>query len=289
VAFDPFLYVAFAIGLVAGRLISVRPAWIPRATLGTVVILVGLLGASLASVPWPTLLGTVPVAFAFAGAILGLTALFYLGLARWRPAPPALPPTAPTDRRFPLSLLLLAALLFGLLFGHEVSVPADAAIPWVLYALLAFVGFDIPIRLSALRGVWVPLVAASLGAIGAAALFVVVLGLAPPVAFATSLAFGFYSLAGPLVLARAGATLGLLAFLTNFLREDLTMLLSPVLGRRLRGEGLTALGGATSMDTTLYFVTRYGDPEAGTLALASGLVLTVAASLVLPALLALPL
>ena len=288
-AFDPFLYVAFAIGLVAGRLISVRPAWIPRATLGTVVILVGLLGASLASVPWPTLLGTVPVAFAFAGAILGLTALFYLGLARWRPAPPALPPTAPTDRRFPLSLLLLAALLFGLLFGHEVSVPADAAIPWVLYALLAFVGFDIPIRLSALRGVWVPLVAASLGAIGAAALFVVVLGLAPPVAFATSLAFGFYSLAGPLVLARAGATLGLLAFLTNFLREDLTMLLSPVLGRRLRGEGLTALGGATSMDTTLYFVTRYGDPEAGTLALASGLVLTVAASLVLPALLALPL
>ncbi|HTW39902.1 MAG TPA: lysine exporter LysO family protein [Thermoplasmata archaeon] len=288
-AFDPFLYVAFAIGLVAGRLISVRPAWIPRATLGTVVILVGLLGASLASVPWPTLLGTVPVAFAFAGAILGLTALFYLGLARWRPAPPALPPTAPTDRRFPLSLLLLAALLFGLLFGHEVSVPADAAIPWVLYALLAFVGFDIPIRLSALRGVWVPLVAASLGAIGAAALFVVVLGLAPPVAFATSLAFGFYSLAGPLVLARAGATLGLLAFLTNFLREDLTMLLSPVLGRRLRGEGLTALGGATSMDTTLHFVTRYGDPEAGTLALASGLVLTVAASLVLPALLALPL
>ena len=64
------------------------------------------------------------------------------------------------------------------------------------------------------------------------------------------------------------------------------MLLSPVFGGRLRGEGLAAMGGATSMDTTLYFVTRYGDAEAGSLALASGLVLTVVASLVLPALLA---
>jgi uncharacterized membrane protein YbjE (DUF340 family) len=289
VAFDPFLYVAFAVGLIAGRLTSARPGWVPRATLGTVIVLVGLLGASLAGVPWPTLLGTIPLSLAFAAVILALTALVYLGLARWRPLPVSPAATTPPDPRFPLSLLLLAALLLGLGVGHAVAVPADAAIPWVLYVLLALVGFDIPLRLSALRGVWAPLVAASLGAVGAAALFVVIFRLAPPIALATSLAFGFYSLAGPLVVARAGAALGLLAFLTNFLREDLTMLLSPVLGRRLRGAGLAALGGATSMDTTLYFVTRYGDPEAGSLALATGLVLTVAASLVLPALLALPL
>jgi uncharacterized membrane protein YbjE (DUF340 family) len=43
------------------------------------------------------------------------------------------------------------------------------------------------------------------------------------------------------------------------------------------------------MDTTLYFVTRYGDRNAGGLALASGLILTVAASLVLPFVLAFPL
>jgi uncharacterized membrane protein YbjE (DUF340 family) len=64
------------------------------------------------------------------------------------------------------------------------------------------------------------------------------------------------------------------------------MLLSPLLGRRLRGEGLASLGGATSMDTTLYFVVGYGDADAGSLALASGLVLTLLASLVLPAILA---
>src|SRR5208282_2778243 len=119
--------------------------------------------------------------------------------------------------------------------------------------------------------------------------FVAFVGTAAPVAFATTFAFGWYTLAGPLVGARAGAALGLLAFLTNFLREDLTMLLSPVIGPRMRGEGLAALGGATSMDTTLYFVTRYGDRDAGSLALASGLILTVVASLVVPAVLALPL
>ena len=48
------------------------------------------------------------------------------------------------------------------------------------------------------------------------------------------------------------------------------MVLAPWAGDRLKGEGLTALGGATAMDTTLYFITRYGDREAGSLALTSG-------------------
>jgi len=151
------------------------------------------------------------------------------------------------------------------------------------------VAFDLPLRWASVRSVWVPLTAAGIGALLAGTLFALVSGVALPVSLATSFGFGFYSLTGPLVLARAGALLGLLAFLTNFLRENLTMVLSPVVGRRLRGEGLTALGGATAMDTTLYFVTRYGDRNAGSLALASGLILTVAASLVLPFVLAFPL
>jgi uncharacterized membrane protein YbjE (DUF340 family) len=289
VAFDPFLYVAFLIGFAAGRVVRGRSPWLPRATLVTVVVLVGLLGASLNAVPWISLATTIPVAVAFALLILGLTAGAYLGLVRLRPAATEPTPSPAHDERLPLSLVLLASLLVGLGIGRVAPFPAAAAIPWVLYVLLALVGFDIPLRLSALRNVWVPLTAATAGALAGAVTFALADHLALPAALATSFAFGFYSLAGPLVAARAGAVLGLLAFLTNFLREDLTMILSPYLGRRLRGAGLAALGGATSMDTTLYFVTRYGDAEAGSLALASGLILTVTASLVLPALLALPL
>jgi len=289
VEFDPYLYVAFGAGLLAGWVVRPRSPWVPRATLVTVGILVGLLGASLDAVPVPRLLLTIPLSLGFALLVLGLTAGVLLILVRWfPPAPAGIPERTTPDERFPLSLLLLGTLLGGFALGHFVVVPTAEAIPWALYALLALVGFDLRLRVEALRTLWLPLTAAVTGAATAAVLFIAVVGTAAPIAFATTFAFGWYTLAGPLVGARAGAALGLLAFLTNFLREDLTMLLSPLIGRRMRGEGLAALGGATSMDTTLYFVTRYGDPDAGSLALATGLVLTVAASLILPLLLALP-
>jgi len=288
VAFDPFLYVAFLAGLVAGRLVHRRTVWVARALVLTVVVLVGLLGASLHDVALGALAVTIPVALGFAGLILGLTGGFVLLLARVRPLPAPTEPGAASRDRFPLSLVLVAAVVVGFGVGRLVLLPTGAAIEWALYVLLALVAFDLPLSWEGLRSVWVPLTSAAAGAVAAGLIFAVVSGVALPVSMATGLAFGWYTLAGPLVLARAGALLGLLAFLTNFLRENLTMVLSPVVGRRLRGEGLTALGGATAMDTTLYFVTRYGDRNAGSLALASGLVLTVAASLLLPLVLALP-
>jgi uncharacterized membrane protein YbjE (DUF340 family) len=288
VAFDPFLYVAFLIGLAAGRLVHRRTRWVARALILTVIVLVGLLGASLNDAPPDALAVMIPVALGFAGLVLAVTAAIALLLARLRPSPPAAETGAETAERFPLSLILVGAVCVGYGVGRVVLLPTGTAIEWALYVLLALVAFDLPLLWSGLRSVWVPLTAAVVGALAAGAVFAVVSGVALPVAMATTLAFGWYTLAGPLVLARAGALLGLLAFLTNFLRENLTMVLSPVIGRRLRGEGLAALGGATSMDTTLYFVTRYGDRNAGSLSLASGLILTVAASLVLPFVLAFP-
>ena len=287
-AFDPFLYVAFLVGLAAGRLIHRRSRWVPRALILTVIVLVALLGASLNDAAPEALAVTIPVALGFALLVLALTAAIALLLARFRPSPP--PPATPTGprERFPVSVVLVGAVVVGYGVGRVVLLPTGTAIEWALYALLALVAFDLPLSWSGLRSVWVPLTAAVAGALVAGAVFAVIAGVALTVAMATALAFGWYTLAGPLVLARAGALLGLLAFLTNFLRENLTMVLSPVVGGRLRGEGLAALGGATSMDTTLYFVTRYGDRNAGSLSLASGLILTVAASLILPFVLAFP-
>ncbi|MGA8710841.1 MAG: LysO family transporter [Thermoplasmata archaeon] len=288
-AFDPFLYVAFGIGLVAGRVLRWRSPWVTRATILTVVVLVGLLGASLNVVALGSLALIVPVALGFAFLVLGLTAGLALLIARFRPEKPVPAESGTGKERFPLSVVLVGAVLVGFGVGRVVSVPTGTGITWALYALLALVAFDLPLQWTSVRAVWVPLTAAIVGALAAGALFALVSGIALPVTLGTGLGFGFYTLTGPLVLARAGALLGLLAFLTNFFRENLTMVFSPLVGRRLRGEGLTALGGATSMDTTLFFVTRYGDRDAGSLALASGLVLTVLASLIVPLVLALPL
>lgn len=285
-AIDPFLYIAFAGGFVAGRLTSWRSVWIERATLATIVGLVFVLGASLSGLTgWESLL-TVPLAFAYALAILGLTSLVVLLLPRPSRTIASVPLRPPP--RVHLGLLLAGVVVVGYLTGRWVPLPTGPLLSGFLYALLALVAFDLRLSRAALRSVGIPLAAACVGAVGAGLIAGWLTPLGPRAALATSLGFGWYTLAGPLVTARLGATLGLFAFLTNFLRENLTMVLAPVLGRRLRGEGLAALGGATAMDTTLYFVVRYGDPDAGSLALASGLVLTIAASLILPLLLGVP-
>ncbi len=288
--FDPFLYAAFLAGFVAGRVVRPASPWVARATLVTVGVLVALLGASLNAVPVPRLIATVPLSLGFVALILVWTIAAYLLIARWAPRkyPNPTADTARGPRSTPLSFVLLGALFGGYAVGHYVTLPTAVALPWALYLLLALVAFDLKLDLEGLRRVWVPLSAAIAGSAAAATFFVLLTATPASAGFATSFAFGWYTLAGPLVGAREGAVLGLLAFTTNFLREDLTMLLSPVLGRRLRGEGLAAIGGATSMDTTLFFVTRYGEAEAASLSLASGLVLTVAASLLLPLLLTIP-
>lgn len=48
------------------------------------------------------------------------------------------------------------------------------------------------------------------------------------------------------------------------------MVLGPWLGRRIRGEGLTAIGAANSINTTLFFVPWFGDADVATLAPTSG-------------------
>jgi len=286
VSFDPFLYVAFAAGLVAGRVVRRPVRGVGLLTVVTIAVLVGLLGASLASAPVDSLLTAIPLGLLFAGLLLGATAAAALLILRVAPPPAPPHPRSTGAERFPLSGLLLLALVGGYLLGRGVAFPAGAWIEYALYALLALVAFDLKLSVGALRRVWVPLTAAVVGAAVAAVAFALLVEVPFALSLATAFGFGWYTLAGPLVAARAGAALGLVAFLANFVRENGTMLSAPVAGRRLGGEGLTALGGATTMDTTLYFVTRYGDADAGSLALASGLVLTIAASLVLPALLA---
>jgi uncharacterized membrane protein YbjE (DUF340 family) len=286
VAFDPFLYVALAAGFLAGRVVRWRSPWLDRLTLATVATLLALLGASLGSLTVLQVEAAVPVAVGFAALLLGGTAAFaaVLGRKRTYAQEEKLPP-APC---VPAVAYLAAALVAGYLILGRLPVDWGGPIEGVLYALLFLVGFDLRLSRAGLRTVATPLAAAVLAASGAAVAVAVLVPMPLPVAAATAFGFGWYSLAGPLVAAKVGPTLGLVAFLTNFLREVGTMLSAPWVGARLGGDGIAAMGGATSMDTTLYFAGRYGGREASTTALATGLALTLAAGLLLPALLGLP-
>jgi uncharacterized membrane protein YbjE (DUF340 family) len=286
VEFDPFLYVALAVGWGVGRLVPLPGAWVRRVTFATVVVLVALLGATLRGVGFSALAGEIPAAAAFVALLFAATLVAYWfltrGADRGEPRPgPASP------RTWTGTLALLAALVGGFAVGGVVALPTGVGLTLTLYALLFLVGLTVRLDRAGLARAWVPIVAAGVGAVGASLAFFAATRLALGASLSVGLAFGWYSLAGPLLSAHDGPAVGLLGFLVNFLRELLTMVLAPRLGRRLGGPGLAALGGATAMDTTLPFITRYGSEESASLALTSGLVLTIGAGVLLPALLAL--
>jgi uncharacterized membrane protein YbjE (DUF340 family) len=285
VPIDPFLYVALGIGFVGGRVLPLPGRWLNDMMLATVLVLIALLGISLGSLPAGQVLGVIPIALAVTAIVLAVT----IGVA-WLLRSPERSVAGPMNSgstRPWIGIVFLADVVLGFLLGHFLSLPVGTDLRYSLYALLLLVGWGLVISTAQLRRLWVPLTSAILGAVSGG-VFLGFVYTTYPIGFASTFGFGFYTLSGALVDARAGATLGFLAFLTNFLRENVTILLSPTLGPRIHGEGLTAMGGATSMDTTLYFVTRFGDPEAATLALTSGLILTVVATVLLPLLLALP-
>ncbi len=285
---DPFLYVSLGAGILLGWAFRPRTPWIGRATQATILALLFFLGASLTSVPTSDLAPAIGLGLGLALLTLGSTIAVVLALPRAPPSASPAPSGPVPGSSVWLSIALVASLVAGYFVARGISVPAEGGITYALYLLLFLVGLGLQWLWRSLRRVWVPLTAAASGALIAGAIYSAATGLALRTSLAITFGFGWYSLDGPLVAAGLGAALGLLAFLANFLRENLTMLLAPVIGRRVRGEGLAAMGGATAMDTTLYFVVRYGDAESASLALTSGLVLTVAASLIIPLLLALP-
>jgi len=106
------------------------------------------------------------------------------------------------------------------------------------------------------------------------------------VSLVISLASGWYSYVGPLVALEASPYLGTLAFLINFLREQLTYVFVPLLLRlRFEPKSAIAVGGATAMDTTLPLYVETLGKEYAITAMITGFLLTFAIPIILPLLL----
>jgi uncharacterized membrane protein YbjE (DUF340 family) len=88
--------------------------------------------------------------------------------------------------------------------------------------------------------------------------------------------YGWYTLTGPLVTQIFGAELGMLGFSVNFFRELLTIT-TISLTVRLDKYAPIAVGGATTMDTTLPVIVRYCGSDSLITAFSSGFALSAAA------------
>ncbi|WP_346888477.1 lysine exporter LysO family protein [Clostridium sp. UBA1056] len=86
--------------------------------------------------------------------------------------------------------------------------------------------------------------------------------------------FGWYSLSGVMLKEMGGDTLGAIAFLTNVFREILTVILIPILAKRLNGYTAIAPAGATSMDTTLPLIAKATNPEIAVISFINGVIMS---------------
>jgi uncharacterized membrane protein YbjE (DUF340 family) len=87
---------------------------------------------------------------------------------------------------------------------------------------------------------------------------------------------GYYSLSSVLISQLRGESLGVIALLSNIIREIATLLLAPLLARYLGRLAPVAAGGATAMDTTLPIIVQVSGEEYGVMAIVSGVLLTTA-------------
>ena len=87
--------------------------------------------------------------------------------------------------------------------------------------------------------------------------------------------FGYYSLSSIFISRLHSESLGLIALLSNILREISTLLLTPVLVKYFGKLAGIASGGATSMDTTLPVISKFSGKEYAIIAVFSGVVLTI--------------
>lgn len=175
------------------------------------------------------------------------------------------------------SLIPAALLLSGILVGSIVKVTlAEALVSILLYFLLFLVGLSLGSERVKLdwRDLEIPLITVA-GTLTAAAVVSPVIGLPLKATLSIAAGFGWYTLAGPLVTSLLGVKMGTIAFLSNLLRELISLALHRVIASKLGCEVLISCGGAASMDTFLPFVADACGSESSIRSFVSGLILTL--------------
>jgi Predicted membrane protein len=261
--------VPIAAGYVVGRAVKRRPP----AFLFTLVVvaLVFFAAANAAETVFRNVGVFLAVSLLYAFALVFVTGA--LGLLVDKPE------AAEAAKRPAISLYVAAALTCGLAVGGVLRFDYASMIDPLLVFLLFIAGVDMAhVKIKLEKAVFMAPAVALLAAAAVGLLFALTFDVTPAVAFG----MGWYSFTGP-YLAKAGDALGgAYGLLVNFLREQLTYLLAPVLAKRFGKVGILAMGGATTMDNTLPLYTALYGSSFALYAFANGVILTAVVPIVVP-------
>jgi uncharacterized membrane protein YbjE (DUF340 family) len=174
------------------------------------------------------------------------------------------------------SIAPIILLSSGMIIGYQFRITfARDLVSYLLYIMLFLIGLEIGserVRIGK-DDLLLPLVTV-VGTLAAASLISPLIGLPLKVTLSVAAGFGWYTLAGPLVTSLLGAYAGALAFLSNLLRELISLIFHRTISK-IGCNALIACGGAASMDTFLPFVVDACGPESGVRSFISGLILTL--------------
>lgn len=185
------------------------------------------------------------------------------------------------------SLIVLACFVTGVIIGRTgwlTDFVKDTALSsYSLYLLMLLVGVGIGSdsrSLSALRRMnlkilLIPMATIFGTALGVLAVSFVVSGITPAELMAVGAGYGYYSLSSILITEMHSDWLGVVALLSNIIRELSTLVLAPLYAAYFGRIAPICSGGATSMDSTLPIIIHASGKEYSLPSLVHGIILTV--------------
>ena len=185
------------------------------------------------------------------------------------------------------SLIIFGFFSVGLLLGFYRIIPEslikDEYSSYALYFLMFLVGVGIgadsralqTLKSFNLRIFLIPLTTIIGTAIGVSFVYLFIPGLSFKDIQAVGSGYGYYSLSSIIITETYSKSLGVVALLSNVMREIITLLAAPIIAIYFGKIAPICSGGATSMDTTLPIITKVSGKEYAIISLSHGIVLTI--------------
>lgn len=177
--------------------------------------------------------------------------------------------------------IILGVFVGYFFFPESLTSTIDTLMSYSLHILLFGVGIDLGRKnslLKQLKNLGIKVLLVPLGVIIGTLFGSIVAGYLIKIPIHESLAigsgFGWYSLSAIIITKSYNVEIGTLAFMTNLIRELLTIGLIPILAKKLSPISVVAPGGATTMDTTLPLIQKATDPQITVIAFVNGIVLS---------------
>jgi len=185
------------------------------------------------------------------------------------------------------SLIILGFFSLGILIGASNIAPewiiSTDYSQYALYVLMFLVGIGIgsddkalqAIRTMNFKVLLIPITTILGTALGVAIIIPLIKGINIKEAMAVGAGYGYYSLSSIIIKELHSEWLGVVALLSNVIREVITLLLAPIFAIYFGKIAPICSGGATSMDTTLPIISKASGKDYAIASLIHGIILTV--------------